>query len=313
MKYFVAEKLVRLKDVWLDKNRIHLTSLISDMSFIYKRFQKSFESDSATIFDVQPQIEKTLDKFTEMLEKPVSLGWEEAFLENLSQVETRFGKKIFKFHGYVLTEDNSHKEFSKLRKDVILSMIEFLKKMFECDSSLRDNILPLRVLDPDTSVEQLKKCYKIACPDLEFRLFCQEYFELACVQEYRESSPVQLLKILCRNKDGQFDTIKKALARLVAAKPHSADVERIIHAYNKIKSKDRSNMGQLQLQNQLHVKLNMGPLDVFNPTEAAMKWLTVKKRRDRPVLKKKAEPFFKGVFSEADARIKKPMTHKVGF
>lgn len=112
-------------------------------------------------------------------------------------------------------------------------MIQFLEEMFECDSRIREDILPLRKHDPYTSTEALKKCYKVVSPDLDFRLFCQEYFELACVAEYREYSPVQLLKILCRNKDGQFDTIKISLARLVAAKPHSADVERLIASYNK--------------------------------------------------------------------------------
>lgn len=313
MQYFVDEKETRLKNVWLDKDRIHLTCLLSDMSFIYKRFQKSFESDSLTIFDIQPQIKKTVDKFTELLQKPVVSGWEENFLENLSQVETRFGKKIFKFNGYVLNEQNNPKPFSERRNAIITSMIRFLQQMFECDSRIRENILPLQKLDPDTSVEELKRCYDVTCPDLEFRVFCQEYFELACVAEYQEASPVQLLKILCRNKEGQFDTIKKGLARLVAAKPHSADVERLISLYNKIKTKDRSTMGSLQLQNQLHIQMNMGPLDAFNPTEAAIKWLTDKKRRDRPVLKKKEERFFKGVFSEADARIRKPVEHKVGF
>lgn len=122
-----------------------------------------------------------------------------------------------------------------------------------------------------------------------------------------------MLKMLCRNKDGLFDTVKTSLARLVAAKPHSADVERLIAGYNKIKTKDRSHMGSLQLQNQLHVQMNMGSLDAFDPTDAAIKWLTDKNRRDRPVLKKKEERFFKGVFSEADERIRKPVVHKVGY
>lgn len=42
MQYFVEEKETRLKNIWLDKDRIHLTSLLSDMSFIYKCFQKTF-------------------------------------------------------------------------------------------------------------------------------------------------------------------------------------------------------------------------------------------------------------------------------
>lgn len=72
-------------------------------------------------------------------------------------------------------------------------------------------------------------------------------------------------------------------------------------------------MSSLQLQNQLHVQMNMGALDEFDPTDAAIKWLTDKKRRDRPVLKKKEERFFKGVFSEADVRVRKPDAHRVGF
>lgn len=185
--------------------------------------------------------------------------------------------------------------------------------MFECDSQVRLDILPLRKLDPDVSSEELKRCHKVVCPDLDLRTFSQEYFELACLDEYSECSPTELLKILCRNKNDQFVTIKTALARLLAAKPHSADVERLIHSYNKIKTKDRASVGSQELHNQLHVQLNMGPLDSFNPEPAAFKWLTTKKRRDRPVTKKKQEPYFKGVFEEADCRKKKPAPQRVGF
>lgn len=76
--------------------------------------------------------------------------------------------------------------------------------MFECGSNVRQDILPLRQINPDVSVEDLKKCHKVACADLEFRKYNEEYFELACVDEYVECSPTDLLKIICRNKDGQF-------------------------------------------------------------------------------------------------------------
>lgn len=125
----------------------------------------------------------------------------------------------------MLTEQNNAKTFSELRKDIILSMIQFLQEMFECDGRIREDILPFQNFDPDTSTEALKRCHKIVSPDSDFRVFCQEYFELACVAEYREYSQAQMLKIHCRNKDGQFDTVKRSLARLVAAKPHSADFE----------------------------------------------------------------------------------------
>ena len=61
------------------------------------------------------------------------------------------------------------------------------------------------------------------------------------VQGYTEGiTQFQLLNHLILQKDPDYEPTIVALARVIAAKPHSMDVERIVSSYNFIKSTDRS-------------------------------------------------------------------------
>ena len=71
-----------------------------------------------------------------------------------------------------------------------------------------------------------------------------------------------------------------AFARIVAAKPHSADVERLIKSYNLIKTEDRANLSSITLKNYLYIRHNMPLVSEFNPRPCVLKWLNDKERRD---------------------------------
>lgn len=65
----------------------------------------------------------------------------------------------------------------------------------------------------------------------------------------------------CHNRTG---TLSRFAARIVAATPHSCDVERLISAYNRLKTIDRSSLAPETLNDYLHVIVNMPDLADYN-------------------------------------------------
>ena len=114
----------------------------------------------------------------------------------------------------------------------------------------------------------------------------------------RESTLSQKVKLLAQSE--HYKTVNKVLARVLAAKPHSADVERLISCSNILKSPDRSSM-QVETENlYLFVHYNMPPVYLWDPRLAVVKWLNSKSHRAVTRHKGKQQPYFRGVFPEAD-------------
>jgi len=81
--------------------------------------------------------------------------------------------------------------------------------------------------------------------------------------ELRKMNFIKLIKTLCGSK--HFPNVCTMLARVAAAKPHSADVERLISASNLLKSPLRSTMN-IETENlSLYINYNMPPLNGWTP------------------------------------------------
>ena len=65
-----------------------------------------------------------------------------------------------------------------------------------------------------------------------------------------------------------------SLARVIAATPHSCDVERLISPYNRMKTPDRSRLSSEVLNDYLHVMINMPDLSHYNAWPAVNLWLS---------------------------------------
>jgi len=103
--------------------------------------------------------------------------------------------------------------------------------------------------------------------------------------------------VVTLSQSPDYTNITKALSRLLAVKPHSADVERLISASNNLKSVSRSTM-KLNTENMyLFIHYNMPVLSDWDPTPAIIHWMKNKRRRVRDRTKGRQQPYFKGVFS----------------
>jgi len=102
------------------------------------------------------------------------------------------------------------------------------------------------------------------------------------------------LKISLTNAD--WRSVSVAVARLLAAKPHSCDVERLVSAYNLMKDDDRSSLNAETVDAHLHVRMNMPVTSKFDVRPALRAWFQACIRRSRPTVKAKSQEWFKDVF-----------------
>ena len=88
------------------------------------------------------------------------------------------------------------------------------------------------------------------------------------------------------------------MSGILAAKPHSADVERCISANNLLKTSLCATL-KLETENSyLFIHHNLPPTATWNPRLAVLKWLNLKTHREKTQKKAKFQPYFRHVFSE---------------
>jgi hypothetical protein len=106
-----------------------------------------------------------------------------------------------------------------------------------------------------------------------------------------------LRDILCLTLNNEeWSSLSIALARLLVAKPHSCDVERLVSAYNLFKDDDRCSLFSETLHAYLHVHTNMPPLADFNVHPALHDWMTIQ-RRSCETKKAVEQEWFSDVFT----------------
>ena len=106
---------------------------------------------------------------------------------------------------------------------------------------------------------------KLSCMHKVMFLVCQVTFV------YQELELVLL-------KDDTFKPLVIALSRVIAAKPYSMDVERIVSSYNLVKSSDCSSLDAKILCNYLIVCHNMPCVADFDVRPGVQAWITSAKR-----------------------------------
>ena len=89
-----------------------------------------------------------------------------------------------------------------------------------------------------------------------------------------------------------------SLARIVTAKSYSADVERLISIYNKLKSNSRESLSPGTVKKYLHISQNIGDLEAFHHSHAALDWLRAKTRRESLPEKAQQQEWLLGVHKE---------------
>jgi len=235
------------------------------------------------------------------------LGGEEDILEKSINVDSSGAGKELMYKGHVLWEKSrrnlAHNEnvsearcHSAVRVEVIRSMVEFFSQRLP--ETEFQQLEPLRHIVPTTTDEQLRQCHQLIIPDLELSDFVMSYREVC--DELQSAKPETLHpRVVIRriHKVEVWRSLTVAIGRLLAAKPHSADVERLISSYNMLKTPDRSRLSPGTLFDLLYIRHNLPPLSQWDPRPSVMYWLSKRDRRPQQNPKKaKDQIWFKGIF-----------------
>ncbi len=175
---------------------------------------------------------------------------------------------------------------------------------------------PLAKICPSVTKNDLQSCLSFIGPDLDQNTFVFEYYKAAhMLQDIQCYTALSTLQAIHKLYPDGLHTLKSALSRVVAAKPHSADVERLISKYrimfivglgnveycfciegvsNKYKNNDRPSISPETLWNYLYVNSNMGCLEEFDLSPAVEYWMNDKNRR--PNSSETIREWFKGAF-----------------
>lgn len=319
-------------------DNIKLIAFLADILFIYMRFQKNLQADNLTLITMHSNVKSLLNSIARLQEGNDNMlpgGWEDAFCKALQirsavvDCETTCDKnKNFddsvvgdatvryylkdielwvpppsrrkEHHRFV----SDRRELAAIKNEIMCSLQEYLQKRFEIDEDILSILEPFVALNSSADISEIHS--RIA-PDTDLASLFLQYQELCEVHSLKLLSlPALVAHIATSSTQNNYCDILKVLARILAATPHSADVERCISANNLLKTSLRSTMNLTTENKYLYVHFNMPDLTDWIPRKAVLKWLKKKERRRNEVTsqlgKSKAvqQKYFKGVFPEAE-------------
>lgn len=158
-------------------------------------------------------------------------GWEELFL---SKVETVGHSSSFLGSTLTMNQARGRRtrstKFTNFnRKQIINSLTQHLKLRFCIDESIQIAIKPLAEISTSASEQELKTFHSVMIPDLDEGQFLLQYYQAAeFLRPFECQTALEGLQMLISKCPDKFGIVKSALARCLATKPHSPDVELLI-------------------------------------------------------------------------------------
>lgn len=205
--------------------------ILCDILMTMKCFQQSFESDCASMFDIAPKKNDFFQRMEHIKNASVEKGWEEMFLENIDDSDD-----VISFFGNNLRYTNSTFTYgSPRRQTIISSLMELIRERLAADVILDEILQPLNEIKSTATSESLMRCHSFIAIDLDPQDFRVQYYESAELLKHfpRKNVHESLQKLV--EVSNELNVFKTALARAVVAKPHSADVERLISIHFRCK------------------------------------------------------------------------------
>ena len=136
---------------------LKLIAFLADVVYTFQRFQKIIQSDRLMIISLISNI-ASLNKNLERLESsPLAGGFEQNLNKQMYWCSPN-GKTMLKEIELLEIESNRDREttsFAELRKEILLSLREFLSNRFETDDAFVTMIQPLLNLDANANNEAI--------------------------------------------------------------------------------------------------------------------------------------------------------------
>jgi hypothetical protein len=300
-------------------DNVILLCLRSDLAYLYKRFQKRIQGDDVLLFDIKTSSEHFLQAVRSLKIHGLKGGWTQLLDKLLTLSDNLVGDvevdgnppvqgAIYHLHGVELHRETHrrrkthHSYVSDMRSvdaiknEATLSVVNFLEERL--DATEWSALSPLEIFDDQVGDETLELCHTTVCPDLPLVDFVASYREASHDPRFKGKKCYGVLKELAGMP--HWTVLYTSVARIVAAKPTSADVERLISYYNLMKTTDRASLAPTTLMDMLYVRVNIMPtLAEFEPRPAVFKWQNDKDRRFKSSSKATKQEWFRNVFPDA--------------
>ena len=134
--------------------------------------------------------------------------------------------------------------------------------------------------------------------DLDLATLALENEEILSTDDIDSLRQLSLAGLVSRFASSSFKNVLIILARIFAAKPHSADVERLISTSNTMKNAIRSRLSVDSENEYLYIYHNMPPLALWNPRKAVHAWISSRQHQVKDTPKAPQQAWFRGILAE---------------
>lgn len=222
---------------WKHYDTLHFITFLTDILFLIKTFQKACQSDSITLLEVAERKANLIKRLENCINGKVDGGWEECLAQNIVTNGHRkylYGIELKLVNSFIRTVKGRRTVVStsftlQKRRFIIQQLIQNFNVRLELDNGLLAAMEPLRVVSLSTPTEDLELCHSTFAPDFGRDQFVSDYYGAAeILNDYQCKTTLESLQKIIDVCPENLTSLKLALARVSAAKPHSADVERLI-------------------------------------------------------------------------------------
>lgn len=305
-------KAVWYQNLLKNYNNLRLLSFLADVTLIYQRFQKKLQANDLNLVTLHTHLNDIYSALDVFNSGPISGGWEhmlECSIDSTQNFDDENSVNVYTLKNVkLLTErerrgaSNGKKDFECLRRSILNSLRAFLSERFVVEDKIMNLLSPFVSFDRmNTKIEEIHEFF---APDTDLALLSLQFREICDSVQMKKMTLAGLVSHLAKNdKSSSYGEILTLLARLIAATPHSADVERSISANNLMKTNLRSSLDLKTENKYLHIHYNMPPIAEWDPRKTVINWINRKERRQHDLAigndlrKAKLQPHFNGVFS----------------
>ena len=269
-------------DILVCEATLHLLAFLADILLVFSRFQQRLQCDTTTIVDMQQAVRSVQDKIASLNEQPLIGGWQET-LQN-SIVKNSNGDVLLRdvtLHQPSRRRDKHHlyvtdkRDKAAVCNEISRSLVEFLRQCFSIDEAISDQLAAF--VHFDTERVDLRAVHKAIATDLDISELSMEFEELAQNGKATAMCLPELVKSLVNS--GHYPNVLAVLCRILATKPHLADVERTISANNLLKTSLRSSLNIDTESSYIFIHHNLPCVADWDPRPSVLHWLVEKRRQ----------------------------------
>jgi hypothetical protein len=251
-----------------EKSSLEIMTFLADVLTLYSRFQKKLQSDDITLLDVPKSSEVVRKRLEDILQRPLIGGWTTALLEQVigspeGQLSLKGVPLSVKHRRATNNYVPVHRDANAIKNEVIQTLLTYIQQRVDGD----DVQLVVTIMEPFVKFKgsaNIQAVHNLLCSDLDLQEFAMEFNELVdmpVAEDLRSKSLKEQVKTLATSL--HYKNVTIALSRLLAAKPHSADVERLISCSVALKSPGRSVMDVETENMYLYIYFNMPGMTII--------------------------------------------------